>query len=316
MALTSLTLSVDSDNWRQFSACRDTDPDLFFPVGTTGPAIEQIESGQGRLHRVRGPPAVPRVRPHHQPGLRASGAAPPRRSAASSVVSGSPPSAGRPDPGSAPDLTPTPSRAPTTPIDRHDLPHREVVSRAGSLERRRVDRHPEPARALAGAVEAGHRAPHQVAGVVGVGDPLGGQRDPQRHPGAGPQALAVAVGHLDGAGQLGGDERPHDRQPQAGGGLDREALGQARRRRRPRRCAARDRRCPARPAPCRPGGSMPGREGVVDDVLQQLGEHDGQRGGHGAGQRARRRRRRGSASGAPARSGPPRPCAPAAARSR
>ena len=46
VALTSLTVSVDSDNWRQFSACRDTDPDLFFPVGTTGPAIEQIENAK------------------------------------------------------------------------------------------------------------------------------------------------------------------------------------------------------------------------------------------------------------------------------
>ena len=48
MALTalSLSLSVDNDNWRQYSACRDTDPDLFFPIGTTGVALEQIESAK------------------------------------------------------------------------------------------------------------------------------------------------------------------------------------------------------------------------------------------------------------------------------
>jgi WhiB family redox-sensing transcriptional regulator len=34
--------SVENDDWRDLASCRDTSPDLFFPVGTTGPAIEQI----------------------------------------------------------------------------------------------------------------------------------------------------------------------------------------------------------------------------------------------------------------------------------
>jgi WhiB family redox-sensing transcriptional regulator len=40
----------DNDDWRDFAACRDTNPDLFFPVGTTGPAIEQIEQAKAVCH--------------------------------------------------------------------------------------------------------------------------------------------------------------------------------------------------------------------------------------------------------------------------
>lgn len=47
MALTSTrTLTLAHDDWRDVAACQDTDPDLFFPVGTTGPAIEQIEAAK------------------------------------------------------------------------------------------------------------------------------------------------------------------------------------------------------------------------------------------------------------------------------
>jgi WhiB family redox-sensing transcriptional regulator len=33
---------MDHGHWRSAAACRDADPELFFPVGIAGPALDQI----------------------------------------------------------------------------------------------------------------------------------------------------------------------------------------------------------------------------------------------------------------------------------
>ncbi|MFI9829040.1 MAG: WhiB family transcriptional regulator [Streptomyces sp.] len=39
------------DNWRNHAACRHEDPDLFFPIGNTGPALVQTEQAKAVCHR-------------------------------------------------------------------------------------------------------------------------------------------------------------------------------------------------------------------------------------------------------------------------
>lgn len=38
-------------DWRHRAACRDEDPELFFPIGTTGPALLQISEAKAVCRR-------------------------------------------------------------------------------------------------------------------------------------------------------------------------------------------------------------------------------------------------------------------------
>jgi WhiB family redox-sensing transcriptional regulator len=37
---------VDTMDWRNIAACREVDPELFFPIGNSGPALLQIEEAK------------------------------------------------------------------------------------------------------------------------------------------------------------------------------------------------------------------------------------------------------------------------------
>lgn len=38
-------------DWRHKAACRDVEPELFFPIGTTGPALRQVEEARAVCQR-------------------------------------------------------------------------------------------------------------------------------------------------------------------------------------------------------------------------------------------------------------------------
>ena len=39
-------LTITLTGWRDLAACRGSEPEFFFPVGTTGPAVDQIDAAK------------------------------------------------------------------------------------------------------------------------------------------------------------------------------------------------------------------------------------------------------------------------------
>ena len=56
-------------DWRHRAACRDEDPELFFPVGTSGPALLQIAEAKAVCHRCTVASQCLTLRPPHQSSI-------------------------------------------------------------------------------------------------------------------------------------------------------------------------------------------------------------------------------------------------------
>jgi WhiB family redox-sensing transcriptional regulator len=51
LAVPGTRQGAPEDDWRQYALCRDEDPDLFFPEGTSGPAERQVEEAKAVCRR-------------------------------------------------------------------------------------------------------------------------------------------------------------------------------------------------------------------------------------------------------------------------
>jgi len=59
--------------WRSAAACQSCDPDLFFPLSSSGPAVEQIARAKEICARCPGAAGMPGLCPADPPGARRVG---------------------------------------------------------------------------------------------------------------------------------------------------------------------------------------------------------------------------------------------------
>ena len=51
MAIQSVSYIEKKADWRELALCKDTSPELFFPVGNTGTALDAISLAKTVCHR-------------------------------------------------------------------------------------------------------------------------------------------------------------------------------------------------------------------------------------------------------------------------
>ena len=57
-----MTTTRGRADWREAGACAHADPDLFFPISSTGRALEQIAKAKATCTGMPGTPGMPGIR--------------------------------------------------------------------------------------------------------------------------------------------------------------------------------------------------------------------------------------------------------------